>query len=137
LVENANVKVATLAKKIEHTEEIFNIHTVKVLINAKGFATYFSRAPIPYFRDGFSQQPPVLPNNYNYHWHIGLYAYRAGFVEQYINWPVSPWEQVESLEQLRVLWHDEKIKVEIVEENVGVDINTESDLIKARSMLDK
>lgn len=123
--------MATLAVPITDAEEVFNPNAVKVVTDKNGYALYFSRAPIPYDRDGFANQETVTEINNNYLRHIGIYAYRAEFVRQYLNWPASPIEQAESLEQLRVLWHGEKIHVGIATETPLSGIDTPEDLTKA------
>ncbi|MCU4675666.1 3-deoxy-manno-octulosonate cytidylyltransferase [Catenovulum sp. 2E275] len=122
--------MATLAVPIEDAEEIFNSNAVKVVTDKNGYALYFSRAPIPYDRDQFSKQS-IKQLSPIYLRHIGLYAYRSSFVKQYLNWPASPLETIESLEQLRVLWHGEKIHVGIANEKPPAGIDTPDDLEQA------
>ncbi|RUO79150.1 3-deoxy-manno-octulosonate cytidylyltransferase [Pseudidiomarina taiwanensis] len=126
-------QMATLAVPMESIDEVMSPHAVKVVTDANGYALYFSRAPIPYERDGMAQQQ--LGQLAHYHRHIGIYAYRAGFVWRYIEWPASPLEQIESLEQLRVLWYGERIHVAeaIVTPPAGID--TPADLARANSQL--
>ncbi|EKE82966.1 3-deoxy-manno-octulosonate cytidylyltransferase [Idiomarina xiamenensis] len=104
--------MATLAVPISNDTELFNPHCVKVVTDAAGYALYFSRAPIPWQRGGFEQgaKQRVLDSDI-YRRHIGIYAYRAGFIGRYADWCASPIEGIESLEQLRVLWHGERIHV--------------------------
>ncbi len=123
-------EMATLAVPIEAVDEIFNKNAVKVVTDKNGYALYFSRAPIPYDRDEFSKET-IKTISPNYLRHVGLYAYRAAFVRQYLNWPASPLEEIESLEQLRVLWHGEKIHVGIANENPPAGIDTPEDLEQA------
>ncbi|EWH12267.1 3-deoxy-manno-octulosonate cytidylyltransferase [Catenovulum agarivorans DS-2] len=123
--------MATLAVPIEDKEELFNPNAVKVVMDKNGYALYFSRATIPYDRSRF-----VTPDDSNdivrhYYRHIGIYAYRAEFVRQYLNWDPSPLEDIESLEQLRVLWHGEKIHVGVATETPPAGIDTPEDLARA------
>lgn len=135
------VNMASLAVKIEHAEELFNPNVVKVLTDKDGYVLYFSRAVIPWDRDQFAQiqpQSPALPSlqlaDY-YLRHIGIYAYRAGFIKQYVRWQPTALEQIERLEQLRVLWYGEKIHVELAQEVPAVGVDTAEDLEKVRSIL--
>jgi 3-deoxy-manno-octulosonate cytidylyltransferase (CMP-KDO synthetase) len=125
-------KVATLCEKIQSANDLFNPNINKVIIDKNGYAIYFSRAPIPYYRDGFSDKK--LPEHYDYYRHIGIYGYRAAFVKQYISWPPSPIEKIECLEQLRVLYYGEKIAVDIATEAPGIGIDTPEDLERARKI---
>ena len=101
--------MATLAVPMATSDEVFNPNAVKVVCDSAGYALYFSRAPIPYNRDQFKslndQQPEQVDG---YMRHIGIYAYRADFIKRYVAWNESPLERIESLEQLRVLWHGRK-----------------------------
>lgn len=136
------VNMASLAVKIEHAEELFNPNVVKVLTDKDGYVLYFSRAVIPWDRDQFAQlqnqsftlQPLKLSDHYLRH--IGIYAYRAGFIKQYVRWQPTALEQIESLEQLRVLWYGEKIHVEPALEVPAVGVDTAEDLAKVRSLLE-
>ncbi|MGF1762093.1 3-deoxy-manno-octulosonate cytidylyltransferase [Aliivibrio kagoshimensis] len=118
--------MATLGVEIEHQDEVFNPNAVKVVTDEQGFALYFSRATIPWDRDNFSQQPvqissPLLR-------HVGIYAYRAGFINTYINWQPSVLEKIECLEQLRVLWYGERIHVAVASEAPPAGVDTPEDL---------
>ncbi len=125
--------MATLAVAIEDEHELFNPNAVKVVMDKQGYALYFSRATIPWDRDGFAHEPKQLRHSFLRH--IGIYAYRAGFIRQYVSWPVSPLEQIESLEQLRVLWHSEKIHVAVAAETPPAGVDTAEDLEKVRRYL--
>ncbi|WP_417684475.1 3-deoxy-manno-octulosonate cytidylyltransferase [Pseudidiomarina gelatinasegens] len=128
----ANQKVAqmaTLAVPIESLDEVQSPHAVKVVTDVNGYALYFSRAPIPYERDGLAQSR--LGALADYRRHIGIYAYRAGFVWRYIEWEPSPLEQIESLEQLRVLWYGERIHVAEAIALPPAGIDTPADLERA------
>lgn len=118
--------MATLAAKITCEDELFNPNAVKVVMDKDGYALYFSRATIPWDRDNFAKKPPVYVNSV--YRHIGIYAYRAGFVQTYIDWPVSPLEMIESLEQLRVLWYGKKIHVALAAITPVAGVDTLEDL---------
>ncbi len=132
LAARPELGMATVATPIETTDELFDPHVVKVVLDARGHALYFSRAPIPWDRDAFAHTPPRrLPEGC---WrHIGLYAYRAGFLARYVRWPAAPMERSESLEQLRVLHHGEPILVVPACEAPGPGIDTPADLERARA----
>ncbi len=131
--------MATLGVKIEEEEELFNPNVVKAVANKEGYALYFSRAPIPWQRDNFALAPKKFPLEWQnqYLRHIGLYAYRAGFIQQYVSWLPSPLEQMESLEQLRVLWYGEKIHIARALKTPAVGVDTAEDLAKVRAILEK
>jgi 3-deoxy-manno-octulosonate cytidylyltransferase (CMP-KDO synthetase) len=124
--------IATLAAKISDVDEIFNPNHVKVVLDQHGYALYFSRAPIPWERDVFPHDKPCSNMHLR---HIGLYAYTVGFVKSYITWPVSLLESIEALEQLRILWHGEKIRVDIVDNPPEAGVDTEEDLIRVAHYL--
>ncbi|MDO7086118.1 3-deoxy-manno-octulosonate cytidylyltransferase [Pseudocolwellia sp. AS88] len=127
-----SARMATLAIRITDVEEAFNPNAVKVLCDKDGYALYFSRATIPYDRNRFLNKDIVTEIGEFYLRHIGIYAYRAGFIKDYVTWPASQLEQIESLEQLRVLWQGEKIHVAVAESTVPVEgVDTPEDLKRA------
>jgi 3-deoxy-manno-octulosonate cytidylyltransferase (CMP-KDO synthetase) len=127
-------RMATLAVHIHDVEEAFNPNAVKVLTDKQGYAMYFSRSTIPYDRARFLNEDNVASIGDFYLRHIGIYAYRAGFIKDYVQWPTSQLEQIESLEQLRVLWQGEKIHVAVAETRLEVEgVDTPEDLEKARA----
>ncbi len=131
----ANAPMATLSTPINDAEEMLNPNAVKVVANQQGYAMYFSRAPIPYDRSSFNHSSPQLKSDH-YFRHIGIYAYRAGFINKYIELVPSPLEKLESLEQLRVLWHGEKIHVAPAVAPPPTGVDTPEDLqtlLKQRS----
>jgi 3-deoxy-manno-octulosonate cytidylyltransferase (CMP-KDO synthetase) len=127
------VSMATLAVPINSTEEAFNPNTVKVVIDAQGYALYFSRATIPWDRQGFATSQETIGDTLLRH--IGIYAYRAGFVRLYVSWQPSQLEQIELLEQLRVLWYGEKIHVAVAKVIPSVGVDTPDDLQRVRDSL--
>jgi 3-deoxy-manno-octulosonate cytidylyltransferase (CMP-KDO synthetase) len=129
----ARAPMATLGVAIESEEEAFNPNAVKVVSDANGYALYFSRATIPWDRDNFSAgQAPLKQPLMR---HIGIYAYRAGFIERYVSWEPSQLEKIESLEQLRVLWHGERIHIELADIAPPAGVDTPEDLEKVRQIL--
>lgn len=103
--------IATLAHPIDSPADFFAPNVVKVVCRADGDAMYFSRAPIPFARDHFAARKDALPAGLPAYRHIGLYAYRAGFLRAYARQTPSPVEGFEALEQLRALWHGYRISV--------------------------
>ncbi|MDO9423333.1 MAG: 3-deoxy-manno-octulosonate cytidylyltransferase [Methylobacter sp.] len=127
--------IATLAAKITDSEEIFNPNAVKVVLNKAGYALYFSRAPIPWERDAFTLTGGKPSGKSPYLRHIGLYAYTVGFLNRYCLWDASMLESVESLEQLRILWHGEAVRVKIVDRTPAAGIDTQEDLLRVEQAL--
>jgi 3-deoxy-manno-octulosonate cytidylyltransferase (CMP-KDO synthetase) len=137
LAKHPSVSVATLAHPIADAETLFDPHVVKVVIDAHGLALYFSRAPIPWHRDAFQGGRAKLPHGVRFLRHIGLYAYRAGFLARYIAWPPAALEITESLEQLRILWHGEGIYVGIAVAQPGLGVDTAEDLQRVAELMGK
>ncbi|HDX8364347.1 3-deoxy-manno-octulosonate cytidylyltransferase [Aeromonas veronii] len=131
----ATAPMATLSVPIQDAEEAFNPNAVKVVTDKDGYALYFSRASIPWDRDRFAKSHEQIGDHYQRH--IGIYAYRAGFIQRYVDWAPSVLEQVEALEQLRVLWYGEKIHVAQALEAPPVGVDTQADLEKVRAFLAK
>ncbi|MFQ2854497.1 3-deoxy-manno-octulosonate cytidylyltransferase [Aeromonas caviae] len=129
----ASAPMATLSVPIRDAEEAFNPNAVKVVTDREGYALYFSRASIPWDRDRFAQSREQIGDRYQRH--IGIYAYRAGFIQRYVDWAPSVLEQVEALEQLRVLWYGEKIHVAQALQAPPVGVDTQADLDKVRALL--
>ncbi|MCG3724211.1 3-deoxy-manno-octulosonate cytidylyltransferase [Vibrio cincinnatiensis] len=132
-LSSSQAPMATLAVEIDHQDEIFNPNAVKVVTDKEGYALYFSRAAIPWDRDNFAlpEKPIVQPLMR----HIGIYAYRAGFINTYIHWQPSMLEKIESLEQLRVLWYGEKIHVAVALEAPPAGVDTPEDLAVVRRIM--
>lgn len=126
--------VATVAHAIDEVAEFTNPNVVKVVLDAQHRALYFSRAPIGWWRDGFAQGITALPAAPVPLRHVGLYAYRAGFLRRFPTLPPAPIEQLESLEQLRVLWHGEHIAVHVSAERPGPGVDTPEDLARVRAL---
>ncbi len=128
--------MTTLSTPIEEREQLFDPNVVKVVTDAEGYALYFSRAPIPWHRDEFVHQDRPLPQDTTFYRHIGVYAYRAGYLDKYINLPPSVLEQTESLEQLRVLSHGGCIHVSEAQQEPGHGIDTADDLERVRRLFE-
>lgn len=127
LASQQKARMATLAVPLTHQADVSNPNVVKVVCDKAGYALYFSRATVPFDRDqAFNADVAQI-----YRRHIGIYAYRAGFISDYVRWPVSQLEQIECLEQLRVLWQGEAIHVDIALEVPAQGVDTPDDLAKA------
>ncbi|ARU93524.1 3-deoxy-manno-octulosonate cytidylyltransferase [Tatumella citrea] len=125
--------MATLAVPIADAEEAFNPNAVKVVTDHQGYALYFSRATIPWDRQRYEHSREQAGDTLLRH--IGIYAYRAGFIRRYISWQPCALEQIELLEQLRVLWYGEKIHVDVAIETPQVGVDTPHDLQRVREIL--
>lgn len=151
LVADPEASISTLAEPIDDADSLFNPNVVKVVRDKRGRALYFSRAPIPWNRESwnreawdredwghesFAQGPAPLASDA---WlrHIGLYAYRAGFLAEYVTWRPSPLEQLEQLEQLRALHHGHHIQVALAAEAHPAGIDTAEDLERIRRLIDR
>ena len=126
--------MSTVAHAMDDAAEFSNPNVVKVVLDAAGRALYFSRAPIGWWRDGFAQGIHQLPTAPAPLRHVGLYAYRAGFLRRFPTLAVAPLETLESLEQLRVLWHGERIAVFVSADRPGPGVDTPEDLDRVRAM---
>jgi 3-deoxy-manno-octulosonate cytidylyltransferase (CMP-KDO synthetase) len=124
LVDDPETTVATACHRLHSADDFRNPNVVKVVRDARGRALYFSRAPVPFPRDNVG---PVDAFR-----HIGLYAYRAGFVARYCTWPPCALEAIEQLEQLRVLWQGERINVVEATEMPEAGVDTPDDLERVR-----
>jgi len=129
LAARPDAVMATACHAITQREDFLNPNAVKVVTDRVSNALYFSRAPIPWPRDVMNGQSSAPIKAFR---HIGLYAYRAGFVARYAAWPACPLESTESLEQLRVLWQGEKIAVVEAEEAPAAGVDTPEDLERVR-----
>lgn len=136
LADHPDAAMSTAAHAIDSAEEFANPNVVKTVLDARGYALYFSRAPIPWWRDGFAAHgPKALPTSPPALRHIGIYGYRAGFVRQFPGLPPAPVEATEALEQLRALWHGYRIAVHITSHAPGPGIDTPEDLVRVRALL--
>jgi 3-deoxy-manno-octulosonate cytidylyltransferase (CMP-KDO synthetase) len=135
LAERPEASMGTAAHAIHELAEFTNPNVVKVVMDARQMALYFSRAPIPWWRDGqtvegFQALPSPAPLR-----HIGIYSYRARFLQQFPQLPPAPIETLESLEQLRALWHGHRIAVHVTEAAPGPGVDTPEDLARVRRLL--
>lgn len=129
--------MSTAAHAIDQLADLLNPNVVKVVLDRRQTALYFSRAPIPWWRDGISADgAPSLPSPAPLR-HVGLYAYRVGFLKRFPSLEPAPLETTESLEQLRVLWHGERIAVHLSAVAPGAGVDTPQDLDKVRRMLSR
>lgn len=134
LLNESTAPMATLSVAIEEQEDVFNPNAVKVVSDINKNALYFSRASIPFDRSAMMGEQSTLDLT-PFQRHVGIYAYRAGFIKQYIELSVSPLEQLESLEQLRVLYHGYNIKIEQAHIAPQAGVDTPEDLAKVISYL--
>ena len=131
LAERTDCAMSTAAHAIDSLADYLNPNVVKVVLDAAGRALYFSRAPLPWWRDGHAQGVTALPSPPPLR-HIGLYAYRAAFLRRFPGLSAAPLEQIEALEQLRVLWHGERIAVHVSPHAPGPGVDTPQDLERVR-----
>ncbi len=136
LAEHDNVKVVSLCEAIKDPEALFNPNIVKVVFNRRGYAMYFSRAPIPWEKNNF-QDPKNLIMKGDHFRHIGIYGYRAKFLQNYMDWPESPLESLECLEQLRILWNGAKIHMSVSKGAMPPAVHGEEDIAKLVEYLGK
>ncbi len=136
LQKHPDASMSTAAHAIDDPADVRNPNVVKVVTDARGLALYFSRAPIPWWRDGFgagsegiTRVPQPQPLR-----HIGIYGYRAGFLKAFPALPPSPLEHIESLEQLRALWHGHRIAVHVADRAPGPGVDTPEDLARVRAI---
>ena len=128
--------MSTACHPIHDPRELFNPNVVKVVVDVKGFARYFSRAPIPYARDAFAEGAPAeLPAGLPCQRHVGIYAYRCGFLKSYPRLAASPLERFEALEQLRALWHGFGIAVAVRLDAPQPGVDTAEDLERVRRLM--
>jgi 3-deoxy-manno-octulosonate cytidylyltransferase (CMP-KDO synthetase) len=149
LAEQTAAGIATLAAKILDTDEIFNPNAVKVVLDKHNYALYFSRAPIPWDRANFKAvgwadegNPSIATDGLHtsahptiYLRHIGMYAYTVDFLQRYCAWQASLLESIESLEQLRILWHGDKVLVKVVDKTPAAGVDTPEDLQRVEQVL--
>jgi len=135
LERNPDASMSTACHPLRDLGDIFNPNVVKVVLDAKGHALYFSRAPIPWARDAYAAQRREWPEGLPCFRHAGIYGYRAGFLRRYAGLEPSPLERFEALEQLRVLWHGHRIAVAVSAREVAPGVDTPQDLDKVRRLL--
>jgi len=129
LTERPEASMSTAAHAIDNWVDFTNPNFVKVVLDARGLALYFTRAPVPYWRD----QPGTLPSPAPLR-HIGIYGYRVGFLRQFPSLPQAPIEITEALEQLRAMWHGHRIAVHVATHAPGPGVDTPEDLERVRRL---
>lgn len=130
---NPDVSAATLSESIIKKHTLFDPNCVKVVADKNGRACYFSRAPIPWVRDAFAEAGNELPSSPLFQRHIGIYAYRVGMLNRFVQWPMGGLECLEKLEQLRIIENGEKIHVQEACEVVPGGVDTPEDLIRIQT----
>jgi len=137
LHQHEDASVATLCTPIHSADDVANPNVVKVVFTKGGYALYFSRAPIAWEREHF-RVSNFRPSGHHMHYrHIGLYAYRVGFLHRYVDWPICDIEEMESLEQLRVLWNDERIHISEAAAIPPPGVDTQDELERVRRLIGK
>jgi len=131
LLDDPAIPVGTLIRKIERSEDLTNPGTVKVVFDRNQFAIYFSRSPIPCYRDGSVRTYPALRTHYK---HIGLYAFRRDFLLEFGSWEAAALEEIEQLEQLRIIEHGIRIKTTITDYD-SIPVDSPDDVARVRSIL--
>jgi 3-deoxy-manno-octulosonate cytidylyltransferase (CMP-KDO synthetase) len=134
LHDRTEAAMATVCHPLHDLDEVVNPNVVKVVLDKEGYALYFSRAQIPWARDAWTNGVVVLPEGLPIYRHIGLYAYRAGFLKAYPNLERPAIEHFESLEQLRALWHGYRIAVLTSSKAIAPGVDTAEDLAKVREL---
>lgn len=137
LREDPDASIATVAHALDRAEDFFNPNVVKVVVDARGRALYFSRAPIPWARDAFAVNRTRLPEGFVARRHVGLYAYRVAFLRCYGELTPAPEERQEALEQLRALWHGHAIRVVDCADAPPPGVDTAEDLERVRRVFDR
>ncbi|GFM87949.1 3-deoxy-manno-octulosonate cytidylyltransferase [Pseudomonas cichorii] len=136
LAAHPEAGISTLAEPIDDVTALFNPNVVKVVADVNGLALTFSRAPLPWARDALAASRDVLPEGVPYRRHIGIYAYRAGFLHDFVSWGPCWLENTESLEQLRALWNGVRIHVADALEAPPAGVDTPEDLERVRRLLE-
>lgn len=135
LAAHEAASAATLCEPVTTAAELFDPNVVKVVPDERGYALYFSRAVVPWDRDAFAVSTRELPAGTTHYRHIGLYAYRAGFIREFVGWEPCALERAEMLEQLRILWRGHRVHVARACEGPGPGVDTERDLERVESLL--
>ncbi len=133
LESRSDASMSTAVHAIASFEEFINPNVVKAVLDAHGFAQYFSRAPIPWWREGFAAGSQALPEPAPLR-HVGIYGYRAGFLRLFPRLSPAPMEQTEALEQLRAMWHGHRIAVHVTDTAPGIGVDTPDDLARVRAL---
>ena len=134
LAARPDCAIATACHPLDDASSLFNPNIVKVVLDACHTALYFSRAAIPWARDAFAADRSAMPPGLPVYRHIGIYAYRAAYLQQFPALPAAPIEQFEALEQLRALWHGHRIAVHITHATAAPGVDTAEDLALVRQL---
>jgi len=132
LSEHETVKLASICQPIHSADDLLNPNVVKVVLNRRNYAMYFSRSPLPW-QLGL-QAGTELSLSDNYFKHVGIYAYRVSVLKDFIDWTESPYESLERLEQLRVLWNGHRIHMSVYDGEMPGGVDTSKDLERIRSL---
>ncbi|MGB0503641.1 MAG: 3-deoxy-manno-octulosonate cytidylyltransferase [Thalassolituus sp.] len=135
LLENNDAGMSSVCTPITTAHDAFDPNVVKVVLNQRHFAMYFSRAPIPWDRDGYREDQDVVTKKMPVFRHIGMYGYRVSFLKAYQEMAVCPLEITESLEQLRALWYGVGIHMAIIDQAPGHGIDTPQDAERVSAIL--
>ena len=135
LMDRADCAMSTAAHAITDAAEWNNPNIVKVVLDAKDTALYFSRSLIPFDRDNVRMASQAIPNKALPLRHIGIYGYRVGFLKRFPTLAQAPIEKLEALEQLRALWHGERIAVHVSDKAAGIGVDTPEDLSRVRALM--
>ncbi|MDF1764023.1 MAG: 3-deoxy-manno-octulosonate cytidylyltransferase [Oleibacter sp.] len=135
LLDNTDAGMSSLCTPITTVDDAFDPNSVKVVLNQRGFALYFSRASIPWDRDLYKNGQDELTSKMPVFRHIGMYAYRVAFLRDYQNMVACPLELTESLEQLRALWYGVGIHMSVIDQAPGHGIDTPIDVARVSAIL--
>lgn len=136
LMQDKQTAMASLYEWVEDDAQVFDPNVVKVVTDEQDKALYFSRAPMPWYRDGFAQNQQSLPADYRYKRHVGIYAYQAKLLHQFVKWPVAQLENIEKLEQLRVLANGQSIAMALACDKIPAGVDTAEDLAVVKRLLE-
>ena len=134
LIEHDNIHVASVCSPLLSVDDLFNPNIVKVVLNRRQYAMYFSRAPIPWDRESFADPSKAQLTEMHYQ-HLGLYGYRVNFLRKYVDWSASPLETCESLEQLRILWHGGRMHMVVNTSAVSHGVDTQEQYEKMLKLI--
>ena len=137
LLLNPEAGMSSICTAINSAEDAFDPNVVKVVLDGRGFAMYFSRAAIPWDRDLYKDGQDKITEIMPVYRHIGMYGYRVSFLQKYTRMSVCPIEQAECLEQLRALWYGEKIHMGITDTPPGHGVDTPADIARVEALLAK
>jgi len=136
LEQHSDAAAATLYVPLASIADLFNVNAPKIILDKKGYALYFTRSPAPWDRDRFywGMQENISLDAQVYFRHVGVYAYRAETLKKFINWQSAPIEEIEKLEQLRILWNGEKICASLIGEMPLPGVDTPEDLFRLQAL---